>query len=236
MESQIDQMKPVYIVVFLFQSLSACSQQKVEIVKKCRFDGNQSFPSRDVICQRIYIEGGVPVSKVEYAENGWQVIDSLVFERTEKEICCISYNPQYSLKTRKIEKYERVGRNCKEEGGLIKPLKDIEDEYGLTREYVKDLQFLLNQDPTQSNSVFQFEEGITPSLLAQYGIPFDELLYSFSFMINDNLIKKDAFYFKNYILTREYKYDKKRLLEVQVIVNDKRYKTMSKFKEYFAIP
>lgn len=120
---------------------------------------------------------------------------------------------------------------------LILSVLKTDDKYGLSKEYLLDLQFLLERNPMRKDDVFQFKGGIIPSLFQQYGIPFNESLLIFSFTKGgNNLILSDSFSFDNYTLTRKYMYNSNNVLEeVQIIVRDKKNKSTSQFREYFEI-
>jgi hypothetical protein len=228
-------MKHVLMFIFIFLYLSSDSHQKAKITKRRIIDSNEHYPASNTICTKIYIVNDITNIQVEYASNGWQVIDSLVFTKESNTIYIKYYRPIYDENTFAIKTYELMRKEWKKEYKLKAPINIAIDKYCLCKQYLMDLQFLLERNPEQSMNNWRFREAIIPSLLHQYGIPITEYLDSFNFNIDSSLIKNDIFYFRNYTLTRTYHYGNNVLSEVLIMVVSKKRPSFLYYRESFVV-
>lgn len=230
-------MRVIYIIVFLFSYLTACSQQEVKIIKECYFSGNESFPNRKYICQKMYFQGKQLMSKIEYSYNGWQVYDFTSYKYIKDGYITELYKPIYDLESRIFKGYELESTDTVQHKILSGKLVKINDQYHLSKPYLYDLWFLLERNPKNENNIFKFKYGIIPTLFSEYGLPYNELLKSFTFTISqDNLIEGDVFFFQDYIVRRKYKYNEyHRLKEVQITIENTKDNIISEYRESFEI-
>ncbi|WP_276132771.1 hypothetical protein [Polluticoccus soli] len=224
----------INLISYLLCCLAADAQQQVMIIKRCNFEGNNHFSSENYICEKMYFNGEEPTARLTYAINNWQVYDSAVFEHKGNERCIVEFHPEYNFDSRIITRYKFARRVCGQEDTLNPLLWAIHDRYDLSKPYLKDLSFLLESDPDRKGDTFSFRDGIIPLFFVSYGIPYNELLYSFSFRISDNTIRSDTFYLQYYTLTRSFKYEDGILQKVEIAVEDKRDNSISKWQEYFS--
>lgn len=228
-------MKHTLIILFILFGHRSNSQQKVEIIKTCGILSDEYLPTKNTICMKKYLENGRLICQINYASNGWQIIDSLAFRRDGNNLCIESYRPIYDSQHSKVKSYELANKNWKEKRALQPPLNKVNDKYNLCEQYLKDLQFLLERHPIRHTKSWQFEGGIVPSLMYQYGIPINEPLDSFSYSIDYNKINYEIFYFHNYTLTRQYKYDNRMLAKVLIKVFSKEHSSTTYYGEYFRV-
>jgi hypothetical protein len=230
-------MRFIYLYIILGLSNVACPQQNTRINKTCISDGSESFPSKNYTCQKLFYSDQNLVWEVNYSYNGWQVYDSIYYEIKGLKYCISTFQPVYDESSRTVSNYSIGNVDCKQEKGFSnKNLALINDQYSLSKPYLNDLNFLLQRNPINQRNVFNFKSAISPSLFSQYGIPYNELLSSFSFIVNrDNQIESDEFSFSNFMLKREYHYQDSRLQEVVITLVNKRTSGTSKFKEQFEI-
>ncbi len=225
------------LYIFIGLSQIACFQQEVRIIKKCSSSGNESFVDKNYICQKLFYEEQKLIWKVNYSYNEWQIYDSIYYEYKDSNYCVKTFQPTYKEGNKVVAGYQLSNVDCDQ--GKTFPsgyFSQINDQYLLSRPYLRDLNFLLQLSPIISDNEFKFKNGISPSLFSQYGIPYNELLDSFSFVVNqDDLIESDNFYFINYTLKRKYRYENSRLQDVIIIVENKRTNVVSEFKEHFEI-
>jgi len=228
-------MKHLFVFVLLILTTSACSQEVVKIEKVCSSSGNENFISKNYRCKDLFFKDKDLISEVNYAYNGWQVYDSIYYEKTEKKICTKIFSPKYNEK-KILESYILENIECNEIEFVISDdnIRRVKDDYYLSASYLKDLELLLESTPLKdNNNVFHFREGIKPSLFSEYGIPYNENLYSFTFTINNNLIENDYFLFENYEVKRNYKYNKRQLEFVYItVINKKKSNSLSYTEQY----
>ena len=225
------------ITMFLCFAFSqiVLSQQQVMIQKKCTFEGSETLPSRSYICERLFFEKEDLIYRIEYSYNGWQITDSITYERTNGKCIIKDYQAQYDFNNRVINHYLLLYVDSTLiKNSLNNELSKINDRFNLTKDYLDDLNFLLERNPINEADTFKFEDGIIPSAFIKYSIPYNEILYEFNYSVKDNLIKNDSFTFENFIVSRKYYYKDKMLQKVLIIVEDKRKAATSKFGEYFS--
>jgi hypothetical protein len=230
-------MRFICFYIFLGLSQVACSQQNTRINKTFVSEGSESFPSKNYTCQKLFYSDQNLVWEINYSYNGWQVYDSIYYEIKDSKYCISTFQPVYDEGSKTVSNYSVGNIDCEQEKDFSnKDLALISDQYFLSKPYLSDLNFLLQRNPINQGNVFKFKTAISPSLFSQYGIPYNELLSSFSFIVSiDNQIESDEFYFSNFTLKREYHYQESRLEEVVITLINKRTSSTSKFKEKFEI-
>ena len=228
--------KLIFTCLFLGMSQMACSQQNVVILKKCFSEGQESFPSKNYTCEKLFFNGQKLSYKINYSSNGWQIVDSVSYQIEGSKLCAKSYQPLYDIENRRVTDYQLNSVDCNPNEVLSNDrLSQINDKFYLSREYLAALNFLLSKDPKQTDNGFLFDGGIIPSLFTQYGIPYDEPLSTFDFTIEDGVIKSDSFVYENYVLKREYEYKSRMLEEVKIVVTNRKGVETSEYREYFEI-
>jgi hypothetical protein len=223
--------------IFLIFILLGCNAQgqKSIVIKSCYFGGSASSASRNYICQKLIFENEVPEVKIDYALNGWQVLDSIYYRIVGGRLCSLEYRPSYDVKNKRLEKYIYIKEECNSKSITNDILNLKKDKYDLLLPYLKDLQFLISRGAKKTGEhSYYFENGIIPSLFLQFGIPSNETLTSFCFDIFEGLLLKETYDFEHYTLIRHYEYDKTIMLKkVQTTTMDKRSDVKSTWSELF---
>lgn len=218
-------------------SLFDCTKKNTKIEKYFFSKGTSSFISKDFKSKDMYFENDILISEVNYAYNNWQIYDSIYYYKKNNLLCNNTYVPQYN--DRIIIDYKLKDIDCKNiNGNLINvKLNKISDDFKLSKYYLMDLELLLSNNPLKVNeNKYVFKQGLIPSILSDYGIPFDENLFQFTFNIDkDNLIKSDFFEYDNYNVERYYSYHNNFLNEVNIIVTNKKNDIVRNYKEQFKI-
>jgi hypothetical protein len=222
----------VFIYLFISVSQVACSQQKEIILKKCFSESTESFPSKNYTCQKLSFEGENLVYKINYSYNGWQIIDSIAYLNEGGKDCIKSFQPIYDVENRTVKSYELLNVDCNQK---IVSFNNINDKYGLSKEYLGSIQSLLSKHPEKNNDEYKFKEGIIPSLFTQYGIPYNEPLSAFTFKIEGDVLQDDSFVYESFILTRNYEYENELLKQVKIVVKDRSERIISQFTETFEL-
>lgn len=215
-----------YLLIAVVQV--GCSQEKAVVLKKCLSETTESFPGKNYACQKLSFVDQSLVYKINYSYNGWQIIDSIAYQNDGEKHCVKSFQPVYDVENRIVKSYELLNVDCDQANVIF---NEIKDKFGLSREYLADLEFLLSKNPEKNEKGYKFKSGIIPSLFTQYGIPYDGLLKAFSFNIDDNMIKADSIVYSNFALSRNYEYESGRLKEVKIFVNDREGNILSQFRE-----
>ena len=230
-------MRVFCLYIFIGLSQIACSQNETRINKTCDFEGSASFPSKSYTCQKLGYSNQQLVWEVNYSNNGWQVYDSLYHEIKGSKYCIKTFLPLYDEGSKIVLKYNTGDVDCEQPKGISnKFLASVRDQYFLTKPYLDDLNFLLELTPINQNNNFKFETPISPSLFSRYGVPYDELLSSFSFVVGEiKLIESDNFYFLGFTLKRDYQYEKRRLKTVVITLVNKNTNSSTVFNEYFEV-
>lgn len=227
----------VRMYIILFFLVSACSlthSNDVMIVKRSSYSGTLSFPSYDLTIQKLYYHNNKHIASVNYALNGWQIIDSSIFNYKDRGVYRVEFTPQYNDLSKNIERYVYSDSSYSSNIDSFGLFDKLNDKYKLSKDYIEDLLELLNMQPKAYTKGYLFEDGVLPLLFLQYGIPKDELLTSFSFEIANNLIQNDCFEYDNYLLYRTYDYDENVMLRsVTIKVLAKKNDSELEFKEYF---
>lgn len=222
-------------VISVCLSFSACSQNEFTIVKHNLESGNGSFVAKDYKSQELYYKGESLISQINYSNNGWQIYDSIAYEKRGMKLCTEIFNAEYDVRKKLFKGYGSSSVNC-DKGILLSSdlLNKVADKYFLSKPYLEDLDLLLSYNPNKLNDEFRFEEGFAPSIFTKYGIPFNAVINSFSFIIDkDNLIKSDVFYFAGFAVYREYKYSESILEKVIIRVENKTRSLNRRFEEKF---
>jgi len=215
-----------------------CSKKNTKIEKYFSSEGTSSFVTKDFKSKDLYFENDILIGEVNYAYNNWQVYDSVYYYEKNNLLCKNIYVPRY--KGRIIIGYELKDTDCGNNNNINltnNKLTRISDDFRLSKYYLKDLELLLNSKPLKVNeNKYEFEKGLIPSIFSDYGIPFDENLFLFTFSIDsDNLIKSDFFEYDNYNVERLYSYRNSFLNEVNIIVTNKKNNKIRNYKEQFKI-
>lgn len=222
----------IFVCVFISASQVACSQQKEVIIKKCITEPTESFPSKNYACQKLSFEGHNLIYKINYSSNGWQIIDSIAYLNEGEKYCIKSFQPIYDVENRIVKSYELLNVDCNQTN---ESFNNINDEFDLSREYLESIQFLLSKNPEKNNDVYNFKNGIIPSLFTQYGIPYNETLSAFTFMIKDNVLQEDSFVYESFVLVRNYEYENGLLKKVRIKVKDRGKRIIYQFTEIFEL-
>jgi hypothetical protein len=224
-------MKSIILWGALFMSYTSCSQENTTIAKLAKFNGKLTQ------VQKSYFNGGNLVYRINYANNGWQVLDSIVYEDKNTKHCWHFYKPTYDIENRKLLKYDFSEVECEDKKNAF--IQNVEDKYSLSKLYLDDLRFLLeieggNKLELDGSTLVTLKESIKPSILTKYGIPFNESLNNFSYKIDNELLVYDQFNFENYVLKREYFYSKNHVLtEVRIYVEGKNLDGEKSYVEQF---
>ena len=226
------ELRLVLLWLFLCTSLFACCQSNVIVSKKCFSEPIEGFPGKNYTCQKLSVVGQTLDDKINYSSNGWQIIDSVAYQNDRGKHCAKSFQPVYDVGNRIVKSYELLNVECDQVNVL---LNEIKDKYGLSREYLANLNFLLSKNPEKTEKGYQFKDGISPSLFSQYGIPYDKILKTFSFNIEDNMIKADSFMYHSLTLSRKYEYESGQLKEVKIFIKDRDGNILSQFREVFEL-
>lgn len=212
--------------------LFSCSSnvQKGIMVTKFR-----TYNNSDKKNQEILFERDKKVWEKNYSSNGWQVLDSIVYNEYET----ITYEPQYG-DAREIVKYsKRESTNqltSKTNETFQYPLKD---KYELGNLYLNDIKLILelmDKKTFEIKSKNTLKTNFIPSILTRYGIPYNELLDSCKYSITkDGLLQNDNFYFENFTVNRDYEYDDLVLKTVNILRVDKINNQPEQITEKFKI-
>ena len=224
--------KLIFTCLLIAVAQIGCSQDKVVVLKKCLSESTESFPSKNSTCQKLFFVNQALTYKLNYSFNGWQIIDSIAYQNDSGKHCVKFFQPVYDVENRIVKSYELLNVDCNQTNVLF---NEIKDKYGLSREYLANLEFLLSKNPEKNEKKYLFKGGIIPSLFSQYGIPYDELLRAFSFNIKDNMIKADSFVYDSLTLSRNYEYESGLLKEVKILVKDREGNILSQFREVFEL-
>lgn len=119
----------------------------------------------------------------------------------------------------------------------------FKDTFNLLRNYTSCIENVisvsneLNITPIRvenNGSEFHYSIRYKPSILLEYGIPFDEEMYSMIYSIKDNFLIKDQFNFSNHDVKRSYIYKDGLISKVEIWVVDKKSQKESLFIESFS--
>lgn len=228
-------MRLIFICTFLHLSLGACCQTDTKIVKEISLYGQR------IKKQEMYFRDKDMIREIHYANNGWQVLDSISYERNGLLICAKTYAASYNELQPARYRYSLTDTVCNKIAPLPKgPLPEIEDRFSLVQPYFAEISKIgLFEHAVLSekrNHVFSIilKGHYIPSIHGAYGIPFDEQLNSCTFMVSkEKLLIQDNFYYKNFTVSRAYKYAD--LMLKEVIIHIKGKGTNNKYAERFRV-
>jgi len=229
-------MKIIYLFIFISISQVACSHknENIRIIKECSSEGKTHK------CQELCFKDSSLIWELNYSYTGWQIIDSIYYNLEDSVNYAEVYFATYEedSDSTSVPHYEFRYFNKNQNNYLkSKPFSKIADAYFLTRSYLKDLKMLLELKPIKDSAGFLFEKPVIPSILTQYGIPYNEQLSSFSFELNDSgsLILKDSFTFDNYIVKRNYSYQNDVLEKVVITITKRKNGQIKEYIEVFKL-
>lgn len=230
-------MRIIISIAFFLITSNLQSQEITKIIKNVSIEGDKTFISRDYVAQKLYFEKFSLVGLVNLSYNGWQILDSTKYRYTDSLICWNKFHPTYIVASKKISSYKTSKDNCTDRNDANEKSIKINDAYGLSDVYIKDINLLISFKPTKTPSGFRFKKYVIPSILIEFGIPPKAHLQSFSYSLtrDSNLLESDCFVFESYKVTRTYHYANKILSEVFIEVKNSTSNTVRKFKHKFKI-
>ena len=158
-------MKLFYLIISVCLSFSACSQNEFTIVKNNLESGDGSFVTKDYKSQELYYKGESLISKINYSNNGWQIYDSIAYEKRGMKLCVEIFNAEYDIKKKKFKGFSSSDVDCDRAISLSSDLVNkVIDKYFLLKPYLEDLDLLLSYNPNKVNDEYRFEEGFAPSI------------------------------------------------------------------------
>ena len=221
-----------YVIFFL--GFSAFSQTDTKIVKKIY------IRDREIIVQNMYFKNSNLIWKINFANNGWQILDSISYEYKNPNYCTKIYKPEYNELSNKIKSFKLTSLDCSNNYNYNSLILRTTDVFFLSKYYTNDLDFLLKLNPILKSNLnnqneYHFKKKVIPSILTNFGIPINEKLEMFTFTFNNKLIESDFFKFEHFVLKRKYEYKDSILSIVYIeVINNKNKKT-HQFKEMFMI-
>ncbi|HBX21778.1 MAG TPA: hypothetical protein DEF88_15175 [Porphyromonadaceae bacterium] len=222
-------MKIFLLIGFILVNLEASSEN-------AHFIKMYSSSSKKYKTQELFFKKDKLLWAKNYSYNGWQIIDSLSYEYSDSIIYRHIFYPIYDETKRSFIKYKFMRTQAELRHAFSNNiLSSINDNYHFSKCYLKDIDLLLNSEPIYENGVYKFPDGMIPSILLNYGIPYNENLYSFSFKIKENLIIEDSFDFLHYFIRRKYNYDNNILQKVIIEVHNKKSKDNFIYNEEFIL-
>lgn len=193
----------MFLTIGLAQ-LSCLEEEKVLVKKTCK------YPNHTYVCEELFYQNELLLSEVNYTYNGWQVIDSVAYEYIGDSVCRSIYDAQ--IKDRKVHSYNYLDKDC----SVKNAYSVLNDQFDLSYYYFDDIVFLLELSPSKQKEVYIFKKGVIPSIFTNYGVPFNEVLNSFSYVISEGLLREDQFIFDRFTFSRKYTYEDFRLVKVEI--------------------
>ncbi len=225
-------MKYHLIIIVIVVSICSCATKtKHENVLVSRL---RTYDNLEVKIQEFHLRGEEKIWEKNYSYNGWQILDSIVYGEAKT----IVYIPDYG-DTRKIKNYNKEEKPIDQNLNPVKPFsKLLKDKYQLSTIYIKAFETvydLTDMSIMEESLSKTLKTNFIPSILTNYGIPYNELLDSCSYSISQKgLLHNDNFYFENFHIQREYFYDGLKLTTVKISrVNkndNQRIEIIEKFK------
>lgn len=207
-------------------------QNKAVVLKKCLSEKSEGFPSNNYTCQKLYFVDGSLVCKVNLSNNGWQIIDSITYQNEGGKLCVKTFQPLYDVENKMVRSYDLFNVESYQTN---ESFFETKDKYNLSKEYLFNLDFLLSKKPEKTEWGYFFNFGFIPSLFTQYGIPANEILKTFNFIIEDSIVISDSFIYENFILFRNYEYLNDQLKSVVIFIKDRNGKIIFHFKEVYEL-
>jgi len=204
-------MRNRYILLIIVSVFISCGEnvQKEKLITKYR-----TYNNSDKKIKEIYIKGNNRIWEKNYASNGWQVYDSIVFNNDKSTI----YKAEYNEGTRDVFKYyDSVEVDLTPSRHKQKLYKLLIDKYSLSHKYIDDIAFILETMKTEESEIKtkdNIKTNYIPSILVNYGIPYNETLDSCSYNIESGLLKSDTFFFENHKINRQFTYNEQVLSKV----------------------
>lgn len=223
------------LISLLSQILHLSAQDKIvsAMKYKCFLDANIVDTIK---MQKMYYVDNLLLYKINYAFNGWQKLDSIVFNYDSIGYLCIyDYQAKYNNDMTLIG-YDLNYKDCTE----INHSTKLNDKLNLAFDYYNDILYCFGfKNKTLVNKgndhLVKFQRGYAPSIMTDYGVPYNEILLSIKYRINNNILLRDECDFKNYNVKREFIYENNYLSEVIVFFTNKRSCKIKRFKEIFSI-
>jgi hypothetical protein len=231
-------MKQQHLVLFIILlGFVSCSVNKQDEVLIEQFSIVQNSHKK---IKEILFKKGVKFFEKNYAYNGWQIIDSIAFEKDNLRSSI--FEPIYNESTQKLTKYIKI-KDFPNKPSKYKIffMNRLKDKYSLTSYYTDVLAVILdlmqfNLKVSDLSLKYAIKTNFIPSILTNYGIPTDELLDSCSYLIaKEGFLKEDNFYFSHYTVHRTYYYNDSILQCVNIKIIDNPKKRISEIKENFLI-
>ncbi|MCA0447912.1 MAG: hypothetical protein LCH54_16965 [Bacteroidetes bacterium] len=220
--------------LFLAGISISCIWQETILVKEVYFRGINGFPEKKTIAERIAFKGNTPVWKIDYANNGWQIVDSISFKEIEGKLLFDVFKPVYDFENQIIIGYKHSFSESKLQPILNTVIFEQDDNFRLAKSYLFELNYLMSLSPNQVGNEFGFKNGVLPLIFLKYGIPEKELLLNFNFKSNEkNWIIDDSFTYENYFLKRNYNYKDSMLIEIKITVENKKTNEILEFIENY---
>jgi hypothetical protein len=221
------------LFVLLLAPYSIFSQTNAKITKYT-VQGNQKIKN-----QELLVKNGSLQWEINYAGNGWQVIDSIAYAYMETGIKAACYEPVYHHGQTLLRYNLRKDKLIVAQGFNL--LSGIGRRDFLLKDYIAvwntlmELQPELAQEASEGN-VLRFEPKIKPSILSRYGIPFYEVLDSCVYMQSmPGQLAADSFYFENYTVQRIFSYDSLQLTDVDIRIYNRPDGKQNIFREIYIV-
>jgi hypothetical protein len=134
--------------------------------------------------QEKYYKDKTLLYSIGYTSNSWQITDSVVYDM---DGCYKLYVPDYYFGTRHIMSYKLRKTGC-DITLTMSRVTTVPDMYQNTDEYASLISFLVAYAPGRwiDTGTYKYNQSAVPSILTQYGIPFNAKLYSFSCRLDVN--------------------------------------------------
>ena len=177
-----------------------------------RFSNDRYLPKGYVASKYRYCNNTL-LYKLDYSDNGWQVIDSITYKKGDGLWYISYYDADASL--RQHHRFSDTTQNLHHTNN---DLHYAIDKYGLLPLYLDGINKLVYICKKQSPHLIQTQiddtcyyifKGVDHTLLfAEYGIPLEETLKMYCCHIGkQGEYDWDTFYFSGYTVTRCFKYD-----------------------------
>lgn len=222
----------VILKVLFFTGMTLFGQKNNYKVQKSIYP---SFKNDTIVSKVGYYKGTLLKYEKEYAYNGWQVLDSIVYD---KELCFKVYQPNYDVEKKIIKNYSYSYNDCYKTDYKLEGFLLFKDRFMILGNYYSALEFALTNDSynrkkSEDCYIYEFKVPASPSLFSNYGIPNTEVLLSLSVKQKQDLILEDEFDYQNFNIKRKYYYKKEVLEKVQYIVWNKQTQTQKIFYDVY---
>jgi hypothetical protein len=179
--------------------------------------------------------------EINYAYNGWQVLDSVRYIYHDDSIIQLShfrakYDENYTkIVDHELYKVESVSLNCY----YCMSTLGFHDRYLVLKSYLKIWEQIFEIEQHKYGVGFGmhaivFENKVIVSRFMQYGLQYNESLDSCSFTIDENYrLSSDRFIFESSRVERTFVYDDINLIEVRLDVSTDNGATSRRYIEQF---